>query len=236
MSVTMWFIALAAVGVVALCVFLFLAIQHDRVKEAEFSSSRGSQHDPEVVRQFSSSLNISLADCQRMLDEVISSTPSVIEGRLLLGNAACSKDRASLATARVTHIVNATSNLPNAFEDDRSISYLRVPVDDSLSSDISSHFDDVVDWMASALSDPYAFGTLLVHCQQGISRSATLVIAFLMRERGMTLASALRHVHKRRWIRPNESFIKQLSKYETVLAARRQGPYAAPSNVAAKSD
>ena len=63
MSVTMWFIALAAVGVVALCVFLFLAIQHDRVKEAEFSSSRGSQHDPEVVRQFSSSLNISLADC-----------------------------------------------------------------------------------------------------------------------------------------------------------------------------
>ena len=186
MSVTMWFIALAAVCVVALCVFLFLAIQHDRVKEAEFSSSRGSQHDPEVVRQFSSSLNISLADCQRMLDEVISSTPSVIEGRLLLGNAACSKDRASLATARVTHIVNATSNLPNAFEDDRSISYLRVPVDDSLSSDISSHFDDVVDWMASALSDPYAFGTLLVHCQQGISRSATLVIAFLMRERGMT--------------------------------------------------
>ena len=37
----------------------------------------------------------------------------------------------------------------------------------------------------------------LVHCQSGISRSATVVIAFMMKSHGMALMDAYRHVFAR---------------------------------------
>ena len=198
----------------------------DEIFEREELTEQESQHDSQTVREFSSALGISHSECCRMLDEVVSSTPSTILPRLLLGNEAASKDKQELASARVTHILNATSTLPNQFERTGAFQYLRIPVEDSLAADLGMHLDKAVDWMATVLSDPYSPGAVLVHCQQGISRSATLVIAYLMRERAMPLASAVRYVHQRRWIRPNEAFIAQLRTYERQLAAQRKGPYA----------
>ena len=97
--------------------------------------------------------------------------------------------------------------------------------EDSLGANLGLHLDDAVDWIAAALSDPYAVDAVLVHCQQGVSRSATIVLAFLMRERAMPLVSAARFLRERRWVRPNESFMAQLQRYETDLATRRLGPY-----------
>jgi protein-tyrosine phosphatase len=234
-----WLVLGLALVPIGLIVLVFLSIQRhrrdaaregygrqDELFEQEELVPHDSRHDSQTVRDFSSALGITHADCCRMLDEVVSSTPSTIIPRLLLGNEAASKDSSRLASERVTHILNATSTLPNHFENTGMIQYLRIPVEDSLAADLGSHLDKAVDWMAAVLSDPFAPGAVLVHCQQGISRSATLVIAFLMRERGMPLASAVRFVHQRRWIRPNEAFIKQLGVYEQQLAAQRKGPYA----------
>lgn len=152
-----------------------------------------------------------------MLDDMRTSEPSNIEARLLLGNAASAANLSVLRRHRVTHVVNATANLPNHFESMEGAgapSYLRVPVDDSLEADLLKHLDAAVAWIADALSDPFATGKVLVHCQQGVSRSATLVIAFLMRERGLSLEAARARVHERRWTRPNEAFLSQLKKYE----------------------
>ena len=91
--------------------------------------------DDDTVQQFSSMLNISPADAERMLTEMKTSKPSVIEKRLLLGNAACSADREALREARVAYIVNATSDLPNHCAAD-NIEYLRVPVEDALDADL----------------------------------------------------------------------------------------------------
>lgn len=234
-----WLVLGLALVPIGLIVLVFLSIQRhrrdaaregygrqDELFEQEELVPHDSRHDSQTVRDFSSALGITHADCCRMLDEVVSSTPSTIIPRLLLGNEAASKDSSRLASEQVTHILNATSTLPNHFENTGMIQYLRIPVEDSLAADLGSHLDKAVDWMAAVLSDPFAPGAVLVHCQQGISRSATLVIAFLMRERGMPLASAVRFVHQRRWIRPNEAFIKQLGVYEQQLAAQRKGPYA----------
>jgi len=59
---------------------------------------------------------------------------------------------------------------------------------------------------------------VLVHCEGGISRSPTIVIAYLMRYNGMTLKDALEHVsQKRPIISPNMGFMNELKKYEQCL-------------------
>jgi protein-tyrosine phosphatase len=52
----------------------------------------------------------------------------------------------------------------------------------------------------------------------GVSRSATILIAFLMREYNMRFKEALKFVTKKRiYVSPNEGFIKELETYEKQL-------------------
>ncbi|TVC49514.1 Dual specificity phosphatase DUPD1 [Bagarius yarrelli] len=58
---------------------------------------------------------------------------------------------------------------------------------------------------------------LLVHCVMGRSRSATLVLAYLMIQEKMTLVDAIEQVKRRRQIIPNWGFLKQLRELDTFL-------------------
>lgn len=56
---------------------------------------------------------------------------------------------------------------------------------------------------------------ILVHCDVGVSRSATIMIAYLMRKYRILLKDAMARVKaKRRKIRPNDSFREQLEIWE----------------------
>ena len=55
-------------------------------------------------------------------------------------------------------------------------------------------------------------GKVYVHCQQGVSRSATIVLSFLMQKRQMKLMDAVKCVRDKREIFPNEGFQKQLCR------------------------
>lgn len=54
-------------------------------------------------------------------------------------------------------------------------------------------------------------GKIFVHCNQGISRSATVVLAFLMMKRGMNFMNAVRAVRAKREVMPNDGFLRQLA-------------------------
>jgi protein-tyrosine phosphatase len=71
---------------------------------------------------------------------------------------------------------------------------------------------------------------VLVHCEVGVNRSATIVIAWLMEAHGFTLDSAYDHVEaKRPLIDPVGSHYSQLEAFERALQiARRQGGTANP--------
>lgn len=59
---------------------------------------------------------------------------------------------------------------------------------------------------------------VLIHCQAGASRSATVMVAFLMHVAGLRARDALRYVQQRRPIaRPNEGFRHLLLKWEDEL-------------------
>lgn len=63
-------------------------------------------------------------------------------------------------------------------------------------------------------------GKILVHCAVGVSRSATLVLAYLMLYHHLTLVEAIKKVKDHRGIIPNRGFLRQLLALDRRL---RQG-------------
>eukprot|EP01126_Amoeba_proteus_P020420 TRINITY_DN2077_c0_g1_i14.p1 TRINITY_DN2077_c0_g1~~TRINITY_DN2077_c0_g1_i14.p1 ORF type:complete len:224 (-),score=35.49 TRINITY_DN2077_c0_g1_i14:72-743(-) len=79
--------------------------------------------------------------------------------------------------------------------------------------------DDMNQQLLSVLPECFEFidlincGNVLVHCVRGISRSASVVIAYMMVHRGMPLKEAHKFVKsKREMIYPNGNFLDQLKK------------------------
>lgn len=58
---------------------------------------------------------------------------------------------------------------------------------------------------------------VFVHCAVGVSRSASLVLAYLMIHHHYTLLDAISKVKERRWIFPNTGFLKQLRALDIKL-------------------
>ncbi|KAI9179274.1 Dual specificity protein phosphatase 2 [Blastocladiella emersonii ATCC 22665] len=66
-------------------------------------------------------------------------------------------------------------------------------------------------------------GRVLVHCHAGVSRSATIVLVYMMRSLGMRLAEAFDLAFRARpIIRPNEGFGRKLQAYECALFGLEQ--------------
>ncbi len=75
--------------------------------------------------------------------------------------------------------------------------------------------DDIVDQIHNEISNK---NTVLIHCAMGISRSATVVIGYLMKYKKMKYEEAYEHVKSlRKCINPNIGFVNQLIKYGQKL-------------------
>lgn len=65
-------------------------------------------------------------------------------------------------------------------------------------------------------------GRVFVHCMMGVSRSATLVLAFLMIVEGLRLQEAVAAVRPHRDICPNPGFLQQLRGLDRSLERERR--------------
>ncbi len=58
-------------------------------------------------------------------------------------------------------------------------------------------------------------GAVFVHCNAGVSRAATVVIAYHMKTQDVDFHTAYQHVKGvRPCIRPNDGFMRQLKQYK----------------------
>ncbi|CAG2108204.1 unnamed protein product [Medioppia subpectinata] len=96
--------------------------------------------------------------------------------------------------------------------------YLTLDIADTPTQNIIHHFPEVTKFIDDCLRQN---GSVLVHGNAGISRSAALVIAYVMEKQNLTANQAIRVVQSKRFcIFPNEGFRQQLQEYEPILQAR----------------
>ncbi len=72
---------------------------------------------------------------------------------------------------------------------------------------LDQYFRECADYIEGALSSG---GKILVNCRQGVSRSATIAMAFLMIKHHVSAQDAVRMVRAQREISPNDGFLQQL--------------------------
>ena len=152
--------------------------------------------------------------CQTMQEarEALKSQVATVTPNLYLcGASALKADR--LAGLGITVVISCTVATPSIQMD--NVECMHVAVEDSTVAKLSAHFDQCADKIQQT---SLAGGRTLVHCMAGVSRSATLCIAYLMKHQHMTLREAYSHVKSCRcFIRPNIGFFRQLIDYEKQL-------------------
>ena len=142
-----------------------------------------------------------------------SAPPTQIRPNLILGADKDARDLETLRSLGVTHIVNAAADCDCHYED--AFQYLHVKLFDSPQENIAKHLARVLEFLKEVNGSG---GVVLVHCQQGISRSCSLVLAWLMAHEGLSMDEALADVRtKRSFVKPNEGFAKQLREFERSL-------------------
>nr|XP_006211656.2 dual specificity phosphatase DUPD1 isoform X2 [Vicugna pacos] len=145
--------------------------------------------------------------------------------QLYIGDEATALDRYGLQKAGFTHVLNAAHGRWNVdtgpdYYRDMAIEYHGVEADDLPSFDLSVFFYPAAAFIDAALR--YDQNKILVHCAMGRSRSATLVLAYLMIHRSMTLVDAIQQVAKNRCVLPNRGFLKQLRELDKQLVQQRR--------------
>ncbi|KAG9148914.1 hypothetical protein Leryth_022071 [Lithospermum erythrorhizon] len=126
---------------------------------------------------------------------------------IFLGSDAVAKNRDVLLKNGVTHVLNCVGfACPECFKDD--FVYKTLWLKDSASEDITSVLYDVFDYFEDVREQG---GRVFVHCRQGVSRSTSLVIAYLMWKEEQSFEDAFQYVKgARRVANPNMGFASQL--------------------------
>lgn len=136
---------------------------------------------------------------------------TLLRPSLLLGSLYDALDTSLLKREGVTHAINATrASLPVD-----GIHRLGISIEDDPNADIFPHLTATCQFIQEALEHG---GFLLIHCEQGVSRSATIATAFLMSSERRAATDVLAELKRLRPIvNPNEGFLTALVEWEASL-------------------
>ena len=133
---------------------------------------------------------------------------------LYIGDFASACNAESLKKLGFTHIVTAILGVDPMYPDD--FKYLTLPLRDVRRETIYPVFTKSSDFIKNAIQNEE--GKVLVHCVCGVSRSATLVAAYLIREFGFDADKAIEFMQsKRSIVAPNSGFQDQLRRYDAEI-------------------
>ncbi|XP_072014487.1 dual specificity phosphatase 29-like isoform X2 [Amphiura filiformis] len=134
-------------------------------------------------------------------------------------------DKGKLEKLQVTHVVNCAQgpqyghvNTTEEYYQETGMQFYAIKADDSAGFNIMPLLEPTANYIDQALKSE---GKVVVHCCEGFSRSATVVVAYLMLHKDMDARDALKEIRSKREVCPNEGFMKILCDLNVKLEERR---------------
>lgn len=145
--------------------------------------------------------------------------PTEVVPNLFIADLGAAENPKILVQLGITHVLSAMCGnvlLPP----NMSLAQLQLPLQDSPFAELAEYLPTSTRFVSDALRDPKA--RVLVHCAQGISRSSSVVCAYLIAKYGWTPDQAMRFLKSKYALAdPNPGFIMQLSEYARSLEKSR---------------
>lgn len=139
---------------------------------------------------------------------------NIIEPNFLLGNLSAATDISTIIKYKITHILTIdTCPLPRNVLELQYVTTKFIQLSDLPKEDLLKYMDETKQFIDEGLSK----GVVLVHCYYGVSRSATVVIAYIMQKYTLSYSEAFEKVKaKRSIVFPNQGFVAQLKLYKEM--------------------
>ena len=135
------------------------------------------------------------------IDLVFAASPPQNRGNLFLTSIAALQTEVGLAAIKSRNVTRIVSMGVDCGKEQPSLRdiILFVQLEDNVDAmdDLDKHLNRAYNWINDELSNPNG-GSVLVHCRQGISRSASVVVYYLMRRYQITAIMGLARVKKSR--------------------------------------
>ncbi|KAL7986585.1 hypothetical protein Chor_012868 [Crotalus horridus] len=180
----------------------------------------------EIRNELEKQMNCNLKEFKEFIDNEMllilgqMDKPSLIFDHLYLGSEWNASNLEELQGSGVDYILNVTREIDNFFPG--LFAYHNIRVYDEETTDLLAHWNEAYHFINKAKKN---HSKCLVHCKMGVSRSASTVIAYAMKEFGWSLEKAYSYVRQKRSIaRPNAGFMRQLLEYQGILDARAESP------------
>ena len=139
--------------------------------------------------------------------------------KLYLGDEYDANNETFLREKNISTIICIADNVKITLKNSPNIIVYKYDLQDTYDCDISQYFDEITNIIHKS-------DILLVNCVAGISRSASFVIAYLMKYYKMSLKDAFLYIRKRRnQICPNKKFMTYLYEYEFKLFSENSLTY-----------
>ena len=136
--------------------------------------------------------------------------PSKIFNWLFLGSYRNACDKQEIKDIGINYVLNCAIECMESFP--AGVKYCHIKLNDLPSFKILPHLEKATSFINQAHINN---GIILVHCQLGISRSTSCVIAYMIKYMGYTAMDALDFIKKKRpQVMPNFGFLQQLMNYE----------------------
>lgn len=166
------------------------------------------------------------------MEEFVSLPAEIIPEFLFLGSVGHAEDLEILERLGIKAIVNCARESRDFFPE--NFAYLHLDLQDSESEDLSPVITECMYFISRHRADK---SPVLVHCQQGVSRSASICLAYLMIQEKMSLKQAYQHVQNcRPCISPNWGFLRFLCSLEMKTFGIEKSTLEIPKDMQTKKE
>lgn len=181
----------------------------------------------EIIKSMQAPVNLHSGPSQGNIDRykrISVSKADRVDEHVFIGNNDAASDLEWITSTGIGYVVNCAKELPNYH---KSLVYVRLDLGDG--QDEKGTDDDLYRVVEGAYRyivniikrTPNA--KILVHCAAGISRSASIVVYYLMRKNGMGYDQALKHLRDARPIvSPNQWYERQLRDIDALRSSSKK--------------